>query len=202
MERAVVRIPREQVSLVIDTLTEAFRDYPVMRFVLGECGEHYETRLRTLVGFFVMARALRDEPLFGIPEGEVLCAAAIVSYPDRADSPDELGLLREQVWAEVGQDARARYDLCGRVWRPLGVEVPHIHLNMIGVLPSHQGRGLARRLLDRVHDLSHSTTGSMGVTLTTEDPANVPIYERMGFEVVGHALVAPQLETWAMFRRN
>ena len=36
MERAVVRIPREQVSLVIDTLTQEFRDYPVMRFVLRE----------------------------------------------------------------------------------------------------------------------------------------------------------------------
>lgn len=202
MERAVVPIPRERASLVIDTLTQAFHDYPVMRFVLGQCGEHYGTRLRTLVGFFVMARALRDEPLFGIPEGDVLSAAAIVSYPERAESPAELGLLRQQVWAEVGEDARVRYDLCGQVWRPLGVEVPHIHLNMIGVLPSHQGLGLARRLLERVSDLSRSTAGSMGVTLTTEDPANVPIYQRMGFDVVGHALVAPQLETWAMFRRN
>lgn len=32
MEREVVRIPRERVSLVIDTLTQAFHDYPVMRF--------------------------------------------------------------------------------------------------------------------------------------------------------------------------
>jgi ribosomal protein S18 acetylase RimI-like enzyme len=201
-EPTVVRIPREDVSRVIDTLTQAFRDYPVMRYVLGDCGEEYDVRLRTLVGFFVMARALRDEPLFGIPENDQLCAAAIVSYPERAESPEELGVLREQVWAEVGHDARVRYDRCGQIWRPLGIETPHIHLNMIGVLPSHQGRGLARRLLDHVHGLSRSTPGSEGVTLTTEDPGNVAIYRRVGYEVVGHARVAPELETWAMFRRN
>lgn len=39
-----------------------------------------------------------------------------------------------------------------------------------------------------------------GVTLVTEDRANVRFYERLGYGVVGHARVAPGLETWGLFR--
>ena len=41
-----------------------------------------------------------------------------------------------------------------------------------------------------------------GVTLTTEDPSNVPLYEHFGYQVVGHARVAPGLESWGFFRHD
>ena len=82
------------------------------------------------------------------------------------------------------------------------VDVPHVHLNMIGVRTGHQGKGLSRALLDAVHRISTETEGSQGVTLTTETAANVPFYEYMGYEVIDHARIAPGLETWAMFRRD
>jgi hypothetical protein len=44
--------------------------------------------------------------------------------------------------------------------------------------------------------------GVEGVSLTTEYPANVPLYERVGYTVVGHAVIAPGLETWGFFRSN
>ena len=44
---------------VADVLSEAFFDYPVMRFVLGAAGK-YDERLSDLVALFVAARALRD----------------------------------------------------------------------------------------------------------------------------------------------
>jgi alkyl hydroperoxide reductase subunit AhpC len=36
---------------------------------------------------------------------------------------------------------------------------------------------------------------SCGVTLTTEDPTNVPIYEHVGYAIVGTARVSETLET-------
>jgi GNAT superfamily N-acetyltransferase len=207
----IVRIPPDGADRVVDVLREAFYDYPVMRFVLADAGEAYPHRLRTLVGFFVMARALRNEPLLGIPRAEgsgpdpdaELAAAATVSFLDGPPSPPELAVLRDRVWTELGDEARERYERCGVAWSPLEeVGSRHIHLNMIGVRGGARGLGLARRLLDHVHDLSRQRADSMGVTLTTEDPRNVPFYERMGYEVVGHARIAPELETWGMFRRN
>ena len=57
-------------------------------------------------------------------------------------------------------------------------------------------------MLEGAQGISLATEGSQGITLTTEDPANVPFYEYMGYEVVGHARIAPGLETWGMFRRH
>jgi hypothetical protein len=40
------------------------------------------------------------------------------------------------------------------------------------------------------------------VTLSTEDPANVPLYQHFGYQVTGHTRVAPALEAWVFFRPN
>lgn len=200
-EVEIHRIPTARVASVIDVMCDAFSEYPVMRFVIGDDAEDYPRRLERLVGFFVMARALRGEPLFAATVGGRPAGAATVSFPD-GESPHELGRLREEVWLELGSDARARYEACGDAWKPLGVDVPHIHLNMIGVRAGFRGRGLARGLLEVVQDLSRVTPGSQGVTLTTESPGNVAFYEGAGYEVVGHVRIAPELESWGMFRRG
>ena len=193
-------IPAEEAARVVGVFVEAFEDYPVMRFVVGERGDDYGSRLHTLVSFFVAARALRGEPLLGIAQGGDLVAAATASFPGKGESPAELGILREEVWRALGTDARLRYEACGEAWRPFDIGAPHVHLNMIGVRPSAQGMGHARRLLRHVHGISLDMVDSVGVTLTTEDPGNVPIYRKAGYEVVGHARIAPDLETWGFFR--
>jgi len=43
---------------------------------------------------------------------------------------------------------------------------------------------------------------SPGVSLSTEVPGNVPMYEHFGYRVVGSARVAPELTTWVLFRRD
>lgn len=197
----VVRLGSRDVPRVVDVLVEAFHDYPVMRFVIG-AADDYLTRLRKLIHFFVSVRALRGEPLLGVAAGETLVAAATVSFPSDVKSPPEVDRAREAVWTDLGASARARYERCGEVWKTLDVAVPHIHLNMIGVRPSSQGKGHAWRLLEQVHEMSRRTVDSEGVTLTTEDPANVAYYERAGYEVTGRARIAPELETWAFFRRT
>jgi GNAT superfamily N-acetyltransferase len=164
-----------------------------------------------------MARAFRDEPLLGVPQGDggrgdddgdpgsgsPLAAAATVSLLDGSASPPELAEMRERVWGELGEGARTRYERCGTAWAPLEeVGHRHIHLNMVGVRDRARGRGLARRLIDRVHAISRETPASKGVTLTTEDPTNVKIYERLGYRVVGHVRIAPDLESWGMFRTD
>ena len=190
------------VASVIDVLCEAFADYPVMRFVLGPGGEGHEARLRRLIEFFVMARALRGEPLLGVADGGRLVAAATVSFPGLVESPPELRELRERVWRDLGTGARERYEAYGDACAPLDVAVPHAHLNMIGVRPAFQGRGLASRLLDEVHAISRAEPASEGVMLMTESARNVALYEHAGYRTVGHVRVAPDLESWGMFRAD
>ena len=197
-ERIVV-LEHGDAAETVDTLCAAFRDYPVMRWVLGS-KDHFESRLETLIHLFVMARILRGEFLFGIGEGARLEAVALVSRPDGLPSPSAYRDLRERLWRELGSGSRVRYDAFGAACAPFQVEGPHLHLNMIGVRPDAQGRGLGHALLEHVHDLSSSDPASSGVSLTTEDERNVPLYQRFGYRIVGRAKVSSEVTTWGFFR--
>lgn len=185
---------------VVDVLSGAFFDYPVMRFVLGPNQPDYENCLRSLVGVFVSARVLRGEPLLGVAGASGLEAAAIVSRPDGARAPEPFRALAAEVWGELGAPARSRYDAFASACALFRVDEPHLHLNMIGVRRSAQGTGLGRRLIEHVHEMSRQDERSVGVTLTTEDPDNVPMYRHLGYSIIGHATVAPDLRTWGFFR--
>jgi len=183
---------------IIDVLCHGFADYPIMRYVVGE-EDDYRARLRTLIGFFAGNRFLRKDAIIGASVDGELRGVALCSLPDRV-SPPEMDQLREQTWAALGPEARARYERCVEVWTPLGVAEPNVHLNMIAVPSRYQGQGLGRALLDRVHALSHERDDSRGVTLTTEVEANVALYRHVGYEVVGQGTIAPGLTTWGMYR--
>lgn len=195
----IVRVHASQASQVVDVLCEAFFDYPVMRYVLEPTEGDYGPSLRRLIDFFVMARFHRDEPVLAIMDGSSAVASSIVTLPGR-QSPVEVARLREEVWSELGSEARSRYGEYGDASLEFELEVPNYHLNMIGVRGIARGRGLGRVLIERVHSMSREDPGSRGVTLTTEVAANVPLYEHLGYEVVGHVRFGDGLETWGLFR--
>jgi GNAT superfamily N-acetyltransferase len=200
VDRSILRLGVDDVPEIVDVLCESFYDYPVMRFVLGPETDGYSAKLRILLHFFAMARVLRGEIMLGIGERANLDGAALVSRPAGPASPAELSDLREQVWAELGSSARARYEAFGAASAQSQVDVPHIHLSMIGVRRRARGVGLGRSLIEHVHLLSRNDIESEGVTLNTEKAVNVPLYEHFGYKLVSHATVAPGLETWSFFR--
>ena len=73
---------------------------------------------------------------------------------------------------------------------------------MIGVRRASAGQGLGRRLLDALHERSRHDVESHGVTLNTEDPNNISLYQHFGYRVIGHARVSPELQTWAFYRER
>lgn len=198
----VLRLDPGEVASVVDVLCESFFDYPVMRWVLAPASGGYADLLRDLLRYFVTARVIRDEALLGIGRPGRLDAVALVSRPGGLPSPPELAVLREELWGRLGREARVRYEAFGAACEPLQVDAPHLHLNMVGVRRRAQGRGLGRRLIERVHELSRADPHSVGVTLTTEDPRNLALYEHLGYGIVGHAVVAAELQTWGFYRAD
>lgn len=196
----VISLSADRAHDVTAVLAAAFRDYPVLRFVLGESAD-YDERLAALVGLFVGARILRGEPMLGIADRTGgLTAAAILSLPGEQAPPPALVARREALFAALGEDAHHRYEAFGAAAGRFPVSAPHHHLNMIGVRPAAQGQGHGRRLLEAVHALAAANPGSAGVSLTTELPANVALYRRFGYEVLGETRVTPTLTTWACYR--
>lgn len=203
MTQSKVRILEPgEVDEVVDVLCESFHDYPVMRFVLGDANARYGVQLRTLIDFFVAARRLRGEPMLGVAGESGIVATAIVSRVGAGEPPAELATVREATWAELGDDARLRYEAFGAACAPFVPDEPHLHVNMIGVRRNAQGRGHGRRLLEHVHQMSRESPASSGVSLSTEDEANVPFYQHFGYKIVGYAVVGPDLQTWSFFRPN
>ncbi len=196
----VLRLDAGEVASVVDVLCESFFDYPVMRWVLAPASGGYADLLRDLLRYFVTARVIRDEALLGIGRPGRLDAAALVSRPGGLPSPPELAVLREELWGRLGREARVRYEAFGAAGEPLQVDAPHLHLNMVGVRAAARGRGLGGRLLEFVHEMSSDDATSLGVTLNTEDEANVPLYEHFGYRLVGATTFGPGLRTWGFFR--
>lgn len=59
------------------------------------------------------------------------------------------------------------------------------YLGLLGTLPEHRGKGLARALLDR--QLHRCDQDSAAVWLDTTDPVNPKIYKRFGFQTVAQS---------------
>ena len=187
-------------SEVANVLSEAFYDYPVTRYVLGNKSD-YNERLNKLVGFFIAARVLRNEPILGIYNSKnTLIAAAIVTLPGDIPVPEKLIKQREILWKELGNEEQIRYEKYGDAAGFLLPKEPHHHLNMIGVIPEYKGRGLSRKLINEVEKIVASHPQSTGLSLNTENESNVKLYTHLDFNEIGHARVDDNLETWAFFK--
>ncbi|PPQ68716.1 hypothetical protein CVT26_003622 [Gymnopilus dilepis] len=65
----------------------------------------------------------------------------------------------------------------------LGQQLAAYHLQTVGVLPEHQKRGYGTALLNAVE--RQAANESKNVVLETLGEKAVPVYQRMGFEVLG-----------------
>ena len=196
-----LELPAERADEAVEVLFDAFHDYPVMRYVVGDAGADYDRRLRMLIGVFVARRVDHAHPILAIEENGEVAGVATLTLPGDPGPPSAAFDARvEALWQDLGQDTKSRMERLVEVWKRLTVPGPQYHLNMLGVRRARAGQGLGRILLDEVHRISREHPDSTGVSLSTEDPKNVPLYEHCGYQVRFHERVAPALETWILFR--
>lgn len=183
-------------------LAESFRHYPVMRHVLPGNGAERDRQLIALCEFFAGVRFARAEPVIGAMVGRRLVGTALVSDPCAGASPPEVARMRRALWEDLGEDARQRYEAYGEASGPLIPDLPRLHLNMVGVLDVQRGSGVGRKLVGEVHRLAIAHPSAEGVSLTTEDPANLPFYQRLGYSEIGCGKITEDLTTWVLYRPN
>jgi GNAT superfamily N-acetyltransferase len=139
------------------------------------------------------------------------------SRPEDGPMLQAVEILAGERFREVGLDAvadhepsdvstLAAYADAGRSWvavdekdRPIGYAIVDVvdrqaHLEQISVHPERQGEGVARALLERARSWAQGTGYStMTLTTFTDVPWNRPLYEHLGFRVLGDREIGPEL---------
>ena len=196
----VVPLPPDRRDDVTDVFADAFHDYSLMQWVVGSEGD-VAARVRRLIAWFVSRRVMRGGPMLGVVDGDALVGAAMLTLPVEPGPPPGITVLETDVWRDLGEGARERYQAYADVTSPFFTRIgPHHHLNMIGIRVSHAGQKFARPLLDTVHEMSDADPNSTGVSLTTERHRNVKLYEHFGYSVIAHKKVSDEVETWGLVR--
>ena len=190
----------DHADAVVDVLSAAFGDYPVMRYVLAADAAKPQ-RVRQLVALFVGQRILRGHPLVGVRDGEGrLLGAMTLTSPGDWPADAAILALRKRTWRLLGDAARARYDAFSTAVSALSPPGRWWHVNMVGVLPDHQRRGIAAALLGRAHAMAAADGDALGVELTTEHARNVALYRHLGYGQVGCVQVSDALTSWTLAR--
>jgi ribosomal protein S18 acetylase RimI-like enzyme len=153
----------------------AFASDPVIRWLFPEPQAYLGNFAKFAVAFG--GRALENDSAhvandfggaaFWLPPGV---------YTD-ADAVEEV--LSEALQKRVRSSASAMLEEMDKYH----IQEPHWYLPMIGVDPAHQGEGIGSALLR--HALAQVDEKGLPAYLEASSPANVPLYQRHGFEVLG-----------------
>lgn len=186
-------------SAAVASLSAAFADYPLLALLCPDA----DRRPRVTAAFcrFLFRSAVRVGGAFGTPDrGAVVCSwPAGREWPSRWDAVRAGGLAF--AWAMGWRATRlmtrleAEFDAA----RAEHVDGPHCYVPLLGVRPESQGKGLSRVVMRPVFD--RADREGVSVYLETVPEANVAIYRKLGFELVGRRELSRGLPNWEMVRR-
>ena len=160
---------------VVDAIVLAFSADPTVRWIYPE-SHQFLAEFPELVWRF-SAKSFEEGSAFHTAD---FCGAALWFPPGAC--PDEAAVvehIEESVAASLQGEVLAIFEQMDRFHPP----EPHWYLSFIGVDPAYQRRGTGAALLRQV--LQRCDRDQQPAYLESSNPANISLYERHGFEVVG-----------------
>ncbi|MFO0689866.1 MAG: GNAT family N-acetyltransferase [Myxococcota bacterium] len=194
--RVVARDARpEEHRSVCDVLGRAFADDPVAEYLFPDPA----TRAERYAGFAGIAITAFASAAVVTTEPELRCGA-IWQAPTHAT----LGPLRQlRLLASLVGLTRSGFGRAARLGELMSRHHPrerHWYLAVLGTDPSAQRRGLASAVLQPV--LERADRERLPAYLESSKAANIPFYNKHGFEVVDELRVPDGPSLWPMIRRT
>jgi len=165
---------------VADLLARAYLTSPLHIAVFGGSGPE-QLRQHQLLFSMSLPAMHPGTKLVAILDGTIVGFAHWVGYPQCRPSPDAVATFAPRLVAELGDEVAPRLITWLRTWGENDPMQPHNHFGPFAVLPSRQGRGFGRLLMER-YCAALDAADEPGY-LETEKPENVRFYQRSGFEV-------------------
>ncbi|MBW2622651.1 MAG: GNAT family N-acetyltransferase [Deltaproteobacteria bacterium] len=187
-------------GLAGDIQAEAFRTDPLYA-VLFPIEKERGPKLRLFFQFLMRYGFLYGEVYVVSPASE----AAAIWIPSEMSEHNKERNLKANVMEMVdgmGQESRARIARWGVFSSEIHHRVApfkHFYLQVLGVHPGFQGRGLSSILVRPI--LARLDKEDLPSYLETQNPDNVPLYEHFGYEVADESIFPDSdLTSWAMIR--
>jgi len=187
---AVREIDAADRDRVVAVQVMAFGSDPMMRWMYPDPKaylEHYPKFVRAFGGAAFEHGTAWEADDFG--------GASLWLPPGVEVDPEPLvELMQTTLSPRVMEDAGAMLEQMGAYH----IDEPHWYLPMIGVDPAKQGKGLGSALLR--YALARCDEAGLPAYLESSNTANVPLYERHGFEVVGKIQAGSSPTAYPMLR--
>ncbi len=181
-------------AAILDALVQAYEDDPVMNYAFRGGARRkraWETYFRTSIerhrafdGAFACADA-RGAALWAPPGRWHVGLGEQLRLLPRIVTMLGLGRLRRGLGVMRRMQA----------WHPAE---PHWYLNLMGVHPRHQGKGVGAALLRA--GLDQADRDGLGAYLESSNERNLTLYRRHGFEVRREVAVGGGVRMWLMWR--
>jgi GNAT superfamily N-acetyltransferase len=159
----------------VATVTLAFASDPMMRWSFPDPVRYLAVALEFIDAFG--GHAVEHGTAHEIAD---FAAAALWLPPGIAPDSDTMGtIIAANMPADRMEAGGALFEQMDR-FHP---KEPHWYLPLIGTDPVHQGKGYGSALI--AHALQRCDRDGLPAYLESSNPANVPLYERHGFKVIG-----------------
>ncbi len=197
-ERPIVEVRdlrADEIPAAVAVLARGMRDNPLHVAAFGPGPDRRQRRIERV--FTALFRVFKAQTPLCALEGEAIVGVTGIA-PAGTCQPtprQRIGLL--PVMIAMGPSTASRVGKWISAWADRDPEEPHSHLGPLAVDAHLQGRGIGSQILaEYCRRLDESDT--IGY-LETDKWANVRLYERHGFEVVGEGPVIG-VPNWFMHR--
>jgi hypothetical protein len=188
-------LPVEQTADAVSVLSRGMRDNPNNVAAFGGDAAHRERCLRRMFGG--VFRVIGTQQPLCARDGETIVGVTGVAPPgDCQPSAIERLRIAPSILASGPRRALRVLRWTSR-WEAHDPKAPHVHLGPLAVEPRLQGRGIGSLILAE-HCRTLDEQGLDGY-LETDKPANVRLYERFGYRVIGEETVIG-VPNWFMLR--
>lgn len=193
----VTKMERHHKAALAHVVSAAFEDYATIQYILHDSGANFYNHLHALVGFFLETRFIRGAPILGVLHGDVLAAAAGIDRPEDRSWSAELAAALDDLKQTVGSAAVARLQEYEGAVKATLPDLPFYYLGFLAVHPHYQGRGMAKRMMEKVKEIAHAAMPTADICLNTEDARNLAFYHSQGFKIIEQTDLS-RLRSWCM----
>jgi len=201
-DAAFVSLTSIDSSAIADLLASSFRLDPAIQYTFRGTDPGRDKHYRRLMEAWAEYSIGEKHVLLGVrSQGELVAVVGLTGLDGRKPTWSICRDLPAILRVIPGVRLWRALTLAMAEMRPSSVPTISAEISMLAVHPSYQGRGLAKELLGRAHNITSEALPSAGVYLYTTHPGSRAFYAKQGYALLAHHRIE-SVEVFHLFRSS